>query len=119
MTLDGHTRNTEALDTVGINRTLGQPFGVGYLLGLGIEHFHEVTTYNLTLLFRVGNTFEVLKELLAGVHSYHVQAQSLISLHNFGKLILAQHAMIHEDTSEIFTDGTVQQRSTYGRIHTS
>ena len=62
--LDYLARNVERLDAIGIDGALGQPLGVGNLLGLGIEHFHEVAAYDFAFLFGVGDTGQVGKELL-------------------------------------------------------
>ena len=67
--LDGLAGDVQALDAVRIDSTLCQPFGIGYLMCFGVEHFHKVTTNDLTLLFGVGHALQVLEELLAGVHT--------------------------------------------------
>ena len=61
--LDNLARNVERLDTVGIDGTLGQPLGIGNLLGLGIEHLYEISADDLALLLRVCNTRQIGKEL--------------------------------------------------------
>ncbi len=108
MALDDHTRDAQTLYAVGINRSLRQPLGIGNLLRLSVEHLHEVPTDNLAFLLWVAHAFQVLEELLTGIYANHVKTQSLISLHHFLELILAQHAVVYEDTSKVATDGLVQ-----------
>ena len=62
--MDNLAGDVETLDAVGIDRSLGKPFGTRLLLRLGVEHLHEVASDDLTLLLRVGNASEVGKELL-------------------------------------------------------
>ena len=71
--LDDLARDVERLDAVGIDGALSQPLGIGNLLSLGIEDLHEVASYNLTLLLRVGDSSEVSEELLAGIDADDVQ----------------------------------------------
>ena len=118
VTLNHLASDVQTLNTVGIDSTLCQPLGIFYLTCLGIKHFNKVTTYDLTLGFRISSTFQVGKELLAGIHTNYIQTQTFIGIHHLGKLILAQHAMIHEDASKVLAYSTVQQGGTYTRIHT-
>ena len=74
MAFDDLTSNVQRLNSVGIDSALSKPFGIGNLLGFGIEHFHEITTDNLTFLFWIGDTCQVGKEFLRGIDSYHIQA---------------------------------------------
>lgn len=99
--LDNLTRDIQRLDTVGIDSTLRQPFGIGDLLRLSIEDLDEVTSDNLTLLLRVRDSCQVGKELLTGIHTNHVQAQYLIIVEHLLELVLAKHAMVDEDTGEV------------------
>ena len=62
-----------------------------------IEDFHKVASDDLTFLFRFGNTIQISEEAFAGVHSYNIQSQALVIMHHIGKLIFAEHAMIHKD----------------------
>ena len=73
VTLDDLTRDVERLNAVGIDGALGQPFSIGNLTSLCIEHLDEVATNNLTLLLRVGNACQVAKELLRGIDTNDVQ----------------------------------------------
>ena len=109
MALDDHARNAETLNAVWIDSALSQPLGIGNLLGLGVEHLHEITANNLAFLLWVAHALQVLEELVASVHAYHVESQSLISLHYLLELVLAQHAMVYENTREIAANSLVEQ----------
>ena len=117
--LDDLTRDVQRLDTVGIDGALCQPFGIGNLLGFGIEHLDEVATYNLTLLLWVSDTCEVAKELFAGIDANDVQTQTTVVVHHLCELVLAQHAMINEDTGEAVADGLVQKNSSNAGVNTT
>ena len=117
--LDDLARDVERLDAVGIDGALSEPFGVGNLLGLGIEHFDEVATDDLTFLFGFGNACEVGKELLAGIDANDVQAQHLVVVHDLLELVLAQHAVVDEDTRQAIADGLVQQHGGNGAVDTA
>ena len=109
MALDDHARNAETLNAVWIDSALSQPLGIGNLLGLGVEHLHEITANNLAFLLWVAHALQVLEELVASVHAYHVESQSLVSLHYLLELVLAQHAMVYENTREIAANSLVEQ----------
>ena len=117
MALDGLSRNIQALDTVGINRSLRQPLGIGYFPSFRIEHLHEVAADNLTLLLRIGHSLQILEELRTGIHANHVQPQTLVVVQHILELVLTQHPVVYEDTGQILTDSLVQQHSGHGGIH--
>ena len=117
--LDDLAGNIETLDTVGIDGSLSQPLGAFYLLGLGIEDLDEITAYNLTLLLGVGHAGKVGKELVTGVDAHHVETETLVVVHHIGELVLAQHAVVYEDTGEVVTDGAVQQHGCHRRVDTA
>ena len=119
MALNYLTCDIQRLDTVGIDGTLPQPLRIRDLLSLSVEHLDEVTTDDLTLLFRIRNTGQVGKELLAGIHTDHVKTQHFIVVHYLCELVLAKHAMIHEDTSEVLSNGLVQQDGSHRRVNTT
>ena len=114
--LDGHAGDAQALDAVGIYGALCQPFRIGNLLCLGVEHLNEVAADNLTLLLRVGHAFKVLEEPLRGVYAYDVEPQSLISFHHLAELVFTQHAVVDEDTREVLADGFVEQGGADGGV---
>ena len=119
MTLDHLTCNVQTLDTVGIDGALRQPAGIGNLAGLGIEHLDKVATDNLALLLRVAHTCQIRKELLAGIDTNHVQTQHLVIVHHLLKLVLTEHAVVDEDTSEVLTNGTVEQDCCHRTVDTA
>ena len=117
--LDDLAGNIETLDTVGIDGSLSQPLGAFYLLGLGIEDLDEITAYNLALLLGIGHAGKDGKELVAGVDAHHVETETLVVVHHIGELVLAQHAVVYEDTGEVVTDGAVQQHGCHRRVDTA
>ena len=119
MALDHLTRDIKRLNAVGIDGSLCEPFGIGNLLGLGIKHLHKVATDNLTFLFRICHTCQVGKEFLTGIDAYHIESQHLVVFHHLRKLILAQHTVIHEDTGQVLTNGSIQQDSCNRGVHTT
>ena len=90
-----------------------QPAGIGYLLGLRFEHINEALTDNLALLFGLAHPGQLAIELVAGIHTDNIQPQTFVILHHMLKLILAEQAMIHKDTSKPVADSLVQQDSRY------
>ena len=84
-----------------------------------IEDFHKVASDDLTFLFRFGNTIQISEEAFAGVHSYNIQSQALVIMHHIGKLILAEHAMIHKDAGELVTNGLMEQNGSHTAVHAS
>ena len=109
----------ERLDAVRVDGALSEPLGILNLLSLGIEHLDEVAANDLALLLGLGYALEVAQELVAGVDAYHIEAKALIVLHNIGKLILAQHAVVNEDTSELVAYSTVEQHGTHRTVDTA
>ena len=119
MALDDLACDIEALDAVGIDGSLGKPLGIGYLVRLLVEHLHEVAADDLALLLGFCHAFQVAEEAFAGIHTYNVQAQALVVVHHIGELVLAEHAVIYEDTGELVADGTVEQNGCHAAIHAS
>ena len=117
--LDYLTGDVEALYTVGIDGALCKPFGSLYLLGFGIEHLYEVAAYDFAFLLRIGHSGQVGEELLAGIHTHHIQAKALIVVHHIAELVFAQHAVVYEDAGEPVADGSVQQHGGHGRVDTA
>ena len=113
----GRPPTFQALDAVGVDGALRQPAGVGDFARLGVEHFHEVAADDLALLLGVADAFQVLEELLAGIHADDIQAQALIVVHHVVELVLAQQAVVHENAGQVLADGAVQQHGGHGRIH--
>ena len=117
--LDHLAGDVQALDAVGIYGALRQPFSVGNLLRLGVEHLHKVAANDFTLLFRIGHTLKVGKEFLAGINANHIQSQSLIVAEHLLELVFAEHTVVHENTGQVFADSLVEQYAQHARIHTA
>ena len=119
MALNNRTGNGKGLDTVRINRTLCQPFHIFNLMGLLIKYFDKTLAYNLTLFLRFRYTCQFCKELGTGIHTDNIQTETFIIVQYILELILTEHTVIYEDTSQVLTDSAIQQYSSYGRIHTT
>ena len=119
MTLNNRTGNRKRFDAVRIDRTLCQPFHIFNLMGLFIEHFNKSLAYDLTLFLRLRYTCQFCKELSTGIHTDNIQTETFIIVQYILELVLTQHAVIYKDTSQILADSTIQQYSSYGRIHTT
>ena len=119
MTLNYLSCDIQAFDTVGINSSLCQPFGIGNLSGLFVENLDEVPTDNLTLLLWFCHALQVRKELFACIYAYHIQTQTFVIMHHICELILTKHTMIHKDTGQLATDCSVQQYSTDATVNSA
>ena len=88
-------------------------------MGFFVEYIDKTFTDDFTFLFRLGHSGQRFIEFLFCIYPDHIQSQMLVIFHHVLKLVLAQQAVIDEDTSEIFTDCLVQQYGCNGRIHTA
>ena len=84
-----------------------------------IEHIDEPLTYNLTFSFRFGHTSQFRKELFASINANHIQTETFVVFHHILKLILTQHTMIYENTSQVLTNSLIQQHGSNRRIYTT
>ena len=107
--LDDLARDVQAFDAVWVDCSLGQPFGIGNFLCFCIEHINETFTDNFAFALGVSDARKFGEELLAGIHAYHVQAQAFVVVEHIAEFILAQHAVVHEDASEVGTNGAMEQ----------
>ena len=119
MALDNRSGDRKRLNAIRIDSTLCQPLYIFYLMGFFIKHINKSLSYNLAFSFRLGHSCQLRKEFGTCVHAYYVQSQTLIIVQHILELILTQHAMIHEDTSQVLTDSTIQQYGSNGRIHSA
>ena len=117
--LNDLSSNVERFYSVRIDSALCEPLGSCLLLCFSIKNLHKVTSYYLTFLLRVGNTCKVAKELLTGINTDDIQAETLIVVHYIPKLILAQHAVVNKDTCEVLADGLIEKHSTNRAVNTS
>ena len=111
--------NIKRLDTVRIDCALCKPFCTSLFLSFSVEHLNKITTNNLTLLLRIGNTSEVSKELFAGINTNNVQAQALIIFHYITELVLTQHTMINKDTGKVLAYSLIKQYGSNTRVDTA
>ena len=61
------SRNRDRFDPVGIQGALSQHIDVADLRGLGFEHVDELTTNDLALLLRIGDTVQRLQKPSGGI----------------------------------------------------
>lgn len=115
--LDDFAGDVEALNAVGVDGALGQPAGVGNLGGFGVEDLHEVAADNLALLFGVAHAGEVGEELLGGIHADDVEAEAFVVAHDVAELVLAEHAVVHEDAGELMAYGAVEEHGGHAAVH--
>ena len=113
------TGNIQALDAVGVYRTLCKPFCSLNFLCFGIKDLNEVASDNLSLLLRICYTCQVGKEFLRCIHTYDVQSEALIVVHNIDKLVLAQHSVVHEDTSKVLANRLIEKHGSHRRVDTA
>ena len=88
-------------------------------MSLLVEYVDKALTDDLTFLLRLTNTCQLTIELIFRVHANHVQAQMLIISQYVLKLVLAQQAMIHENTCQVLPDRLVQQDCRHRRVDTT
>ena len=103
-----------ALDDVGIDCALREPARSLDLLCLLVEDLDEVAAYDLTLALGIGDAGEVGIETLAGIDATDVEAHVLIGGEHVGELVLAEQAVVDEDTGEVGADGAVEQDGGHG-----
>ena len=109
--------DADALDHVGIDGALGQPTGPLDLLRLGVEDLDEGGTDGLAFGLGIGDTLQLLQEQRPGMDADHVQPHLLIGVEHLPKLILAQQAVIHEDTGQVVANRLVEQHGSHGAVH--
>ena len=84
-----------------------------------IEHIDEPLTYNLTFTFRLSHARQFREEFFAGIYTNHVQSETLVIFHHILELILTQHTMIYENTSQVLANSLIQQHGSNRRIYTT
>ena len=109
--------NVEALDAVGIDGALRQPFGIGNFLCFSVKHLHKVATNNFSLLLGVGHAFQVGEKFFRSIHANHIQPQSLIIAKHLAEFIFAKHTVVHKNASKVAANGLVEQHTQHTRIH--
>ena len=115
--LDGLARDVHALDTVGVDRALRQPFDIVNLGGLLVEDLDEVRADDLALLLRICHAGQVGEETRGGVHASDVQAQVVVEIQHVLEFIQPQQAMVDEDAVQALANSPVQQHGCDRRIH--
>ena len=108
MALNGFPRDIQAFDAIRIDSPLRQPFRIGNMLCLGVEDLYEIATDELALLLGIRDSFQIRKELFAGIHADNVQAEIGIGIHYLMELVFAKHPVVDKNTSQILPDSLVQ-----------
>ena len=115
--LGGHTGLAPGLDHVGIERSLDQEANAPQPLGLLLEDADELLPHAHALLLRVGHAVEPREKASLRLHvderNVEVAAEGLDHLR---RLVLAQQAVVDEDTRQLITDGLVHEQSSDGRV---
>ena len=119
MALDYLAGDVERLNTVGIDGALCQPLRIGDLHGFCVEYIDETCTDDLTLAFGFFDTSQFCEELFASIYANHIQTKAFVVFHHRVKLILAEHTVVHKDTSEVAADSLVEQHGCYRRVYTT
>ena len=119
VTLDDLSGDVERLDAVGIDGALCQPLRISNLHSFSIEDVDETSTDDFTLAFGFFHTSQFCEELFASIHTDYVKTEAFVVFHHCVKLVLAEHTMVHKDTSEVAADGLVEQHRSYRRVHTT
>src|SRR5579859_1722748 len=106
------------LDDVGIDRALGEPFGIPDLAGFALEDVHKMLADDLALLLGIGDTFQGMQKLAGGVDVDHLHAHVLGKrIHHLRRFIETQEAVVNKDAGELVADRTVDERSRDGGVH--
>ena len=113
------SRDVERFYSVWIYRSLCQPASVFYLLSLVVEHFYEVSAYDLSLLFGVADAFQVAEKLFACINANYIQSKTFIVVHDIGELVFAQHAMIYEYAGKVVSYCLVEQNGCHTAVYAS
>src|SRR5258706_6326931 len=107
------------LDHVGIERPLGQEVRLPHLIHGRLEDLDELPADDLALALRVGDALEPGQEALPRVDEQHLEAHPLgEALAYLGRLVLAQQAVVDEDTREAIADGLVDEKGGHGGVDT-
>ena len=119
MALDYLAGDVERLNTVGIDGALCQPLRINNLHSFSVEHIDKSSSDDFALAFGFFHTSQFCEELFASIYANHIQTEAFIVFHHRVKLVLAEHTVVHKDTSEVAADGLVEQHRSYRRVHTT
>ena len=98
------------LDDVGINRSLGEIFGVTEFGGFGLENPDEFFSDYFTLFLGVGNAHKLEKKLGFGIDAYKCQITVLKGGFDLIALIFTHETGVDKYTDEPVADGLGKQR---------
>ena len=109
MAFNHRTCDRQGFDAVGVNGTLCQPLHVFNLVSFFIEYVDKSFADDFTFAFRFGYACQFGKELFAGVYADNVQSEAFVIMKHIAEFVFAKHAVVDEDTSQVFADSFVEQ----------
>ena len=107
--LDDLAGDVQGFDAVGVDGSLCEPACAFDLACFLVEDFDEVAADDLALLLGVADSGEVCEELGGGIYAADVQPEAFIVVEDIAELVLAEQAVVHEDTGEAVADGAVEE----------
>ena len=110
---DGGLTAQTTLDHVGVDGALCEEIDLADLLGLLFEDADELLADDLALALRLGDTGQLCKVALTGVHTDEVDVKAVgvagaEDRADLFLLILAQQAVIHKNAGQLLADGLGQ-----------
>ena len=110
------------LDDIRIEGALGEEIEGAALGGEGagfaFESADEAFADHATLLFRIGYSGEMGKEVVGGIDGHKADAEMFAETgDDVARFILAKEAIVDEDASQLVTDGSMEKGSGYGTVH--
>jgi len=118
---DGGLTAQTALDDIGINGTLCKEIDLADLLCLFLKDADELLADDLALALRLGDTGQLCKVAVTGVHADEVDVKAVgVAGAEDGAdlflLVLAQQAVVNKDAGQLLADGLGQHGSQHGGI---
>ena len=78
----------------GFIRALSEEFNLGMGIGLKFKYIYEGMANDLSLFFRIRNSFQVTVEFFLRIHTLDPQSELLINQEYFFELVFAQEAVV-------------------------
>ena len=118
---DGRLTAQTALDDIGVNGTLCEEIDLADLLCLFLKDADELLTDDLALALRLGDTGQLCKVAVTGVHTDEVDVKAVgvagaEDRADLFLLVLAQQAVVHKDAGQLLADGLGQHGCQHGGI---
>ena len=118
---DGGLTAQTALDDIGVNSTLCEEIDLADLLCLFLKDADELLADDLALALRLGDTGQLCKVAVTGVHADEVDVKAVgvagaEDRADLFLLVLAQQAVVYEHAGQLLADGLGQHGSQHGGI---